>query len=69
MNHLSPFQFVQNEDGSMRLADMPGLTLKTVEGQGSAVGRDWAKELGMPVYYEEFGSRWRGSRATNAEAV
>lgn len=52
--HLSPFQFTQQLDGSMSLGDFPHVTLNTVEGQGSVVGRDWQTELGMPTYYEEW---------------
>lgn len=52
--HMSPFQFSNPDGASPTLPDFPGLTLHTVEGQGSAVGRDWAKELDMPTYFEEW---------------
>lgn len=40
MRHVSPFQFEQQPDGSMRVKDFPGHTL-TVEQQGRVTGRDW----------------------------
>lgn len=54
MTHVSPFQFTQQPDGSMTLPDFPNVALSTVEGQGSVLGRDWAKELDLPVYWEEW---------------
>lgn len=52
--HISPIQFAQQPDGSMRLESMPHVTLETIQEQGQVVGRDWQKELGLPQYYEDW---------------
>lgn len=65
MSHLSPFQFQHAPGESPRLPDFPGLTLQTVQQQGSLTPRDWAKELDVPAtYYEEFEAlaRFRSDR-------
>jgi hypothetical protein len=38
----------------MSLADFPEVRLHTVEEQGSVVGRDWQRELDLPVYWEQW---------------
>lgn len=52
--HISPFQFTQDQDGSMGLEGFPHIRLATVEGQGHVAGRDWRTELGLPTYYEQW---------------
>ncbi len=52
--HVSPFQFVKTEDGSMGLAGFPHVRLKTHEAQGYTAGRDWRRELGLPTYFEQW---------------
>ena len=52
--HVSPFQFTQQPDGSMGLANLPKMKLVTIDAQGAVVGRDWQTELGLPTYYEEW---------------
>lgn len=54
MRHVSPFQFEPQPDGSMRVKDFPALTPHTIEGQSSAVGRDWQSELGLPEFFEDW---------------
>lgn len=52
--HISPIQFVRNEDGTMGLAGHPHVRLKTHEGQGHTTGRDWQQELKLPHYFEQW---------------
>lgn len=52
--HLSPFQFEQQPDGSMGLADFAALTLNTIEGQGHVTGRNWQSELALPEFFEQW---------------
>lgn len=52
--HLSPFQFVQDPGGALRLADFPDVTLHTIAEQGTVEGRPWQQELGLPYSFEEW---------------
>ncbi len=52
--HLSPVQYVQAADGSMSLKDLPHLTLVAIEEQGTVIGHDWQRELGLPTYHDEW---------------
>lgn len=52
--HLSPIQYRQEPDGTMQLKDLPDMTLETIEQQGTAIGRNWEGELGLPHYYEDW---------------
>lgn len=52
--HLSPLQFSQDPDGTVRLADFPRLALHTIEEQGTADGLAWQQALGLPYYFEEW---------------
>jgi len=52
--HVSPLQFSQNPDGTMRLQGFPHVRLATVEGQGHVASRDWRTELNLPTYYEQW---------------
>ena len=52
--HISPIQFAQQPDGSMRLEGLPHVTLEAIQEQGRVIGRDWQGELGLPQYYEDW---------------
>ncbi len=52
--HLSPIQFLQQPGGAIQLKNLPHLTLEPIEEQGTAIGLDWQRELGLPTYFEDW---------------
>lgn len=52
--HLSAIQILRQQDGSMRIKDLPHVNVETIQEQGAVTGRNWQAELGLPTYHEEW---------------
>lgn len=47
-------QYVHHQDGSITIEGLPGVTCEVIQEQGSVIGRDLERELGLPHWYEEW---------------
>ena len=39
--HLSAIQILRQQDGSMRIKDLPHVNVETIQEQGAVTGRNW----------------------------
>lgn len=46
--------YTRHPDGTLTLEGLPHVRVDAIQGQGAVVGRDIARELGLPIYFEDW---------------